>query len=165
MDGHWYALRSKRHKEDVLQKYLAQEGYNTFLPQLRVQPVNPRAKRNKPYFPCYLFVEADMLCVGESYFRWMPNSLGLVTYGTEPAVVERSLISRLRDHLEQLNAQGIQNKPRFSKGEQVLIHAGPFEGFEAIFDSQLAGGERVKVLLKMLSGSYVRMDLPVSQLS
>jgi transcriptional antiterminator RfaH len=38
-----------------------------------VRPVNPRARKTRPYFPGYLFVQADLAAVGLVEFRWMPH--------------------------------------------------------------------------------------------
>ena len=60
MTQKWYALRCKPRKEDAVWRQLVAAGYEGFHPRLRVNPVNPRAKKYRPYFPGYLFLFADI---------------------------------------------------------------------------------------------------------
>jgi len=62
----WYVIHSKPRKENQVNAYLRTQGFETFYPTLRVQPVNPRASRIRPYFPRYLFVHADLDEVGDN---------------------------------------------------------------------------------------------------
>ena len=39
----------------------------------------------------------------------------------------------------------------FKSGDRVLIHDGPFDGFQAIFKKELTGTERVVLLLQAVS--------------
>ena len=56
---HWYALNSKPHQEGRVADYLRQRPVEVYLPLVRVNPVNPRAARVRPYFPGYLFARFD----------------------------------------------------------------------------------------------------------
>jgi transcriptional antiterminator RfaH len=47
-------------------------------------------------------------------------------------------------------------------GETVLVHSGPFAGYEAIFDVRLTGTERVRVLLKLLRNQQLPVELPAA---
>ena len=87
MPEHWYALRSKPRKEDVLWKQLQAVGFEVFYPQLRVHPINPRSRKLIPYFPGYLFIHVDIDLVGLSTFQWMPHTTGLVSFdnGNDPS--------------------------------------------------------------------------------
>jgi transcription antitermination factor NusG len=46
----------------------------------------------------------------------------------------------------------------------VAIHAGPFAGYEAIFDLRLSGSDRVRVLLKMLNNRNLPVELDSKQI-
>ena len=56
----WYALRTRPRKETLACKQAEAQGIETFNPLMRVRPVNPRARKVRPYFPGYVFVLADM---------------------------------------------------------------------------------------------------------
>jgi hypothetical protein len=49
--------------------------------------------------------------------------------------------------------------PRFRRGDPVWIREGLFEGFEGIFDVRLSGGERCRILLKMIHHRFVPIDV------
>jgi transcription antitermination factor NusG len=158
MAHYWYALRSKPRKEDVVWRQVHNGGFETFYPRLRVNPVNPRSKKIKPYFPGYLFVYADLDEVGLSVFRWMPHAIGLVSFGGEPAAVPENLIHAIRKRVEEIADAGGEVLDGLKHGDVVRISDGPFRGYEAIFDDRLPGKERVRVLLELL-GSQRRVPL------
>lgn len=151
MSSYWYALRSKPRKEDVVWQQLRDMGYDVFYPRLRVNPVNPRSKKIRPYFPGYMFVNVDIETVGTSAFQWLPHSTGLVQFGGEPSTVPENLIYAIRKRVEEISAAGGEVFDGLKSGDKVVINYGPFEGYEAIFDTRLPGTERVRILLELLS--------------
>lgn len=160
----WYALRSKPNKEEALWREVAARGVEVFYPRMQVQPKNPRARKLRPYFPGYLFVQLDLEQSGYSLFAWMPHSLGLVSFGSEPAPVQDALIQTLKKKLGEINAAGGELLHDLKQGDAVEIQSGPFAGYEAIFDARLAGSERVRVLLKLLEGRFTKMEVPTGLL-
>jgi len=132
---HWYAMRSKPLKEDMVWGQLNAHGVESFYPRLRVHPINPRSRKIKPYFPGYLFVRVDLETTGISYYKWMPNTLGLVSFGGEPAIVPDNLIYELRKRIKEINDSGGEIFDGLKSGDKIRIQAGPFEGYEAIFMS------------------------------
>jgi transcriptional antiterminator RfaH len=164
MPLHWYALRSKPRKEDVVWKQARDQGFEVFYPRLRVQPVNPRARKVKPYFPGYLFVRADLEAVGQSTFQWMPHSTGLVCFGGEPAPVPENLIHAIRRRVEEIAEAGGEVFDGLRQGDAVRISYGPFEGYEAIFDARIPGSVRVRVLLQLLNERRVPVELEAAHI-
>lgn len=164
MSQYWYALRSKPRKEEALWRQVRAKGVEIFFPRLKVNPVNPRAKKWKPYFPGYMFVHVDLEDLGRSTFRWMPHSLGLVTFGDEPARVPKNLIHAIRRKVEEIAEAGGEVFQGLKKGDEVRIHDGPFEGYKAIFDDRLPGSERVRVLLKLLDDKRIPVELSAGQI-
>lgn len=161
----WYALRSKPRKEEVVWRQVRTQGFETFYPRLRVNPINPRARKVRPYFPGYLFVYADLDEVGVSLFQWMPHAVGLVSFGGEPANVPESLIHTLRKRVEEIAAAGGEVFDGLHQGDVVKISDGPFRGYEAIFDMRIPGTERVRVLLELLSNQRrVPIELSAGQI-
>lgn len=160
MSGQWYVLRSKPNKEEALWQELLARSYEVFYPQIHVKPVNPRSRKVRPYFPGYLFINIDLPVVGYSALAYIPHSYGLVIFDTEPALVPEELIGALRRHMDAVNAAGRGLLDGLKRGEKVLIQAGPFTGYEAIFDASLAGRERVRVLLKLLNKGQIPVELP-----
>lgn len=158
MTQQWYALRSKPRKEDAIWRQLRSDGFEVFYPRLKVNPVNPRSRKIKPYFPGYMFVLVDLEETGVSRFQWMPHTLGLVSFGGEPAHVPDNLIVELRRRVLEISEAGGELFDGLKPGDSVRISSGPFEGYEAIFDARLPGSERVRVLLELLTS---KRRLPV----
>lgn len=155
----WYALRAKPRKEDVVWKQARDQGFEVFYPRLRVNPVNPRSRKVRPYFPGYLFVRADLETAGLSIFQWMPHAVGLVSFGGEAAPVPENLIHAIRRRVEEIAQAGGEAFDGLQHGDTVRISYGPFEGYEAIFDTRIPGSERVRVLLRLLDERRVPVEL------
>src|SRR5687768_11703360 len=162
---HWYVFHCKAQKEQFLCEQLHLRQMETFFPYLRVEPVNPRARKIQPYFPGYLFGHVDLEESGRSNLRWVPGAIGLVDIGGEPAFVSDHLIQTLKQHVDAINASNNTMPERFKRGDAVTIQGGLFSGYEAIFNTRLPGRERVEVLLKMLQGSLIRIELPIQQIT
>lgn len=159
MSLYWYVMHSHPNKEELLWKQILSHGFEAFYPRVRAHPVNPRARKIKPYFPGYLFVRADLESSGVSIFHWMPYATGLVCFGGEPSVVPDPLIAAIQQRIGEIAEAGGELFDRLAAGDLVAIHSGPFAGYEAIFDVRLEGSERVRVLLKMLSQNTIPLEL------
>jgi len=165
MGQDWYALRTKPRKEDAAWRQVEIRDFETFYPRLRVQPVNPRSRKHHPYFPGYLFVLVDLEEVGLNVFKWMPHTLGLVSFGGEPAIVPPHLIETIRKRVNEINAAGGEVFDGLKAGDTVRISDGPFKDYDAIFDARLPGSERVRVLLELLgSQRQVPLELNAGQI-
>lgn len=160
----WYALRSKPRQEEMVWRQIKGQGFEVFYPRLRAHPVNPRARKIKPYFPGYMFVQVDLEEAGISTFQWMPHSLGLVSFGGEPAVVTDALIHAIRTRIEEIEAAGGEIYDGLHQGDRVFIKYGPFAGYEAMFDVRVSGTERVRIFLKWLSGRLVPLELDIAEI-
>jgi len=70
----WYAVQSEPRQEFLACHALTSiAGVRNFLPALRVRPINPRARKMRPFFPGYLFVLVDLAQVGLSAIKWVPG--------------------------------------------------------------------------------------------
>lgn len=175
MTAYWYALHVKPHKERfVYERLLSPEGLpfieskdgaqrviDVYFPSVRVKPKNPRAAKIRPFFPGYLFVRADLAVLGENALSWIPGSHGLVKFGNIPAPVPESLIREVRQRIIKIEEAGGFEMESLKPGDPVKIVEGPFAGYEAIFDMQLSGRERVQVLLAFLSSHPQRIQLGI----
>lgn len=145
----WYVLRTKPHKEMSVYRLLKSRDVTVFYPTVKVDPVNPRSSRIRPYFPGYMFVEANLHEIGQSSLNWLPGSHGLVSFGGEPATVPDQLVEMVKNSAAAWH-QAQQDKRTFQAGDRVRIIEGPLTGYEAIFDTELSGQQRVQVLLAYL---------------
>jgi transcriptional antiterminator RfaH len=155
----WYCIHTKRYKEKWTVRQLMELCDEVYLPLLRQRRVIRRQLTwvVEPLFPGYLFARF----VVEERFRAVRYTPGVVsvvstTYGG-PIEVDGAIIFTLRErstngYVEVLPA------PLFP-GEELEITEGPFKGLRALFQQELKAGERVAVLLELLS-SRVRVELP-----
>lgn len=160
----WYAIRSKPNKEEALWRELEARDVETFYPRIQVNPVNPRSRRIRAYFPGYLFIHVDLEKVGAAPLQFIPHSQGVVTFDSVPPVVPDNLIAALRRRVEEVNAGGGIEFEGLEPGQRVYIHDGPFEGYHAIFDVRLSGSERVRVLIELLNRRQLPLEIQVGQI-
>jgi len=159
----WYAMRSKPNKEDFLARQLEAYNVDFFYPHLQVNPVNPRARKKRPYFPNYLFIHTDLDVVNTSALRWMPGASGLVSFDGEPASVPDPLIDALKRQIDLVNTASRELVNDLKSGDPVIVQDGPFAGYEAIFDVRLPGHDRVRILLNFLQARQVPVELQSRQ--
>ena len=160
----WYVIRSKPNKEDFLSGQLKAHGLEVFYPVLHVKPVNPRSRKIRPYFPGYLFVHVDLDKINVSDLKWTPGASGLVSFDGEPASVPDLLVDTLKKQVDHHNKALRDKTKNFEAGDLVLIQDGPFAGHEAIFDINISGDDRVRVLLSMLQGRQMPVEIDSKQI-
>jgi transcriptional antiterminator RfaH len=160
----WYVIRSKPNKEEFLAGQLSAYGIRVFYPRIRVKTVNPRARKLRAYFPSYLFVYVDLETVSLSTLHWMPGAINLVSFDGQPAPVPEALIAAIERQVEYINASQKNMLLNLKPGDVVSIHDGPFAGYEAIFDGQISGQERVRVLLTFLKNRHIPVELRANQI-
>jgi transcription antitermination factor NusG len=159
----WYVIRSKPNKEEFLAGQLSAYGIKVFYPRIRVKTVNPRARKLRAYFPSYLFIYVDLETISLSTLHWMPGAVNLVSFDGQPASVPETLISAVERQVELINTSQKNMLLDLKPGDVVSIQDGPFAGYEAIFDGQVSGRERVRVLLSFLQNRKIPVELRGSQ--
>lgn len=162
MSFHWYALHVKPHKEPSVHQLLGSLGFEAYYPVLKVTPVNPRSRKERPFFPGYMFVRVNLVETGADTLRWTEGTYGLVQFGGEPTSVPDSLISELQEQLSKYEAT---QAPEFSRGDHVRIVSGLFEGYDAIFDTHISGKDRVQVLLAYLNDQPKKVVLDPAEIA
>ena len=160
----WYVIHCKPRKEELVADQLQIRRVETFSPMIRVQVVNPRARKIRPFFPGYVFIHADLEKDGNSLYQYVPGASGMVSFGGEVAHVPDGLVSAIRKRVDEVNQAGGELFDAVRPGDAVVIHDGPFAGYEGIFDARLPGSERVRVLLKLLQKRQLQVELPAGQI-
>ena len=162
MSSLWYVIQSHPNKEHLLCKQIESLGIEVFYPKIKVKPVNPRARKIRPYFPGYLFIRTEPELIETSVLKWMPHSKGIVSFGGEPSIVPDPVINNILQKIGDSKDSLIELNEELFTGTPVSIGFGLFEGYEGIFDLRLEGTDRVRILLKMLSDQYVPVELEIS---
>jgi transcriptional antiterminator RfaH len=158
----WYVLHSKPNKEDFLFSQLVSRNIKAYYPKLHVSPVNPRARKVKPFFPGYLFVHVDLVYTPLSSLAYVPGLNRLVSFDMHPATVPDEVIATIEKNVDRINQAHANCKQGLKPGDPVIILDGPFKGYNAIFDVALPGSDRVRLLIKLLHGQQKRVQVPVS---
>jgi len=145
----WYLVHTKPRQEDVALANLQRQGYECYLPQMRIERIRRRKAEiaTEPMFPRYLFIRLDRSDQGKS---WSPirSTLGvsqLVHFGARAAKVDDALVDLLRQREQAMPLDAM-----FHSGDSVVITDGPFAGIEAIYQTADAD-RRAFILLEILS--------------
>ncbi|MCE1254157.1 MAG: hypothetical protein LWX83_11495 [Anaerolineae bacterium] len=159
----WYTYNSQPNKENLLWDQIRHHNLDGYFPQIKVKPVNPRARKIRPYFPGYLFIQVDLKTIGISALQYMPYSKGLVSFGGEPAVVPEVLIKSLQERIAWFEEQEVQ-KASFKQGDKIEVVEGWLQGYEAIFDATISGKDRSRILIKTLNEYALRVEIDNHQI-
>lgn len=160
----WYAVQSKPRKEFLACNALTfVAGVRTYLPALRVKPVNPRARKTRPFFPGYLFVLVDLAQVGLSAIKWVPGVVRMLGNNDKPVSIPSPVIEQIRRRVAELQQEDPLGLGQFRRGDRVRITGGLFEGFEGMFDTRLGGRMRARILVEFL-GRLTAAELDVRYL-
>jgi transcriptional antiterminator RfaH len=150
-------------KEGFLVEQLNLKGIESYYPYLRIQPVNPRARKIKPYFPGYIFGRID-LGQHQKESLWLPGLAGVVCFDGIPSYIPDHLIEAIHRRVDQVNAAGRESLDTLKPGDPITIQEGPFKGFEGIFDERLSGEARIRILLTLLNRPQIPLELPEQQI-
>ena len=157
----WYLVHTKPRQEDVALANLQRQGYECYLPQMRIERIRRRKAEiaAEPMFPRYLFIQLDSSDQGKS---WSPirSTLGvsqLVHFGARAAKVDDDLVDLLRQREQAMPLDAM-----FHSGDSVVITDGPFAGIEAIY--QTADAERRAFILLEILSKPVSMQIDTGRL-
>lgn len=155
----WFCIRTNRYKEKWVSQQLTEWCDEVYLPLLRQYKKVRRQLKwvIDPLFPGYLFARFDR----EQALGKVRSTAGvgtvLSTSEEGPIVVGDAIINVLR---ERSSNGYIEIRPAaLSPGEELEVIHGPFEGLTALFEKNLKAGERIVILLDLLS-SRVRVEVP-----
>jgi transcription elongation factor/antiterminator RfaH len=161
IQGHWFALYTKPHKEYLVRDLLTTKKIEVYLPEISVK-TKRRDRRSKcPFFSHYLFARLDPQDGMMAKVRWTPGLRCIVSMDGRPVLVPDEVVQEIRRRLATM-AQ-VEPEDRFRRGEVVRVMRGPFEGLDAVFDRKLSAEGRVRVFLQWISRQVVA-DLDVEDL-
>ena len=161
LDGpRWFAVQTRRGREQQAQFHLANQGYEHFL------PLYPKTRRHarklqtvlSAFFPGYLFVQLDI-----TRQRWRPinGTFGVsrlvMETETRPQPVPAGVVEALHANVDGASVLQLDDRGDLAMGSQVRVLAGPFaEQLGKL--TRLDGNGRVQVLLEILGGA-TRVEL------
>lgn len=142
----WYLLKTKPCQEDRAKYFISLMGIKVLLP-LYTSNSKPR-----PLFPGYMFATFSL-----DLFSKVNNAFGMrkiVRFGGEPATVPATIVEELYDKMDSAGCVELLpqfSAERFKSGDLVAVCRGPFRGWYGVFDHEITGKDRVKILLDTLN--------------
>jgi len=152
----WYAAYTRHQHEKVVANLLVRKGIEVFLPLYpeRSRWADRTKVLQKPLFPCYVFLHADLrfrLAILQT-----PGVHSLVGGNSGPAPIPKEEIEAVRCALESRLL--IEPYPFLSVGDWVRVKAGPLVGIEGILVRK-KNAERLILSVEMLQKSVaVELD-------
>ena len=146
----WYVVHTKPHKETLAVKNLERQGFNAYCPETIQSKRRSKCwqKIVEPLFPRYLFVQLSMGVDNFAPIRSTLGVLGLVKFGSQPAVISESAIAVIQTQENELK-RNCDKQPNWQTGDLLEILEGPFSGMKGVFFKE-EGLERVSLLLDIL---------------
>jgi transcription antitermination factor NusG len=126
----WYAIRVRPRWEKVVASALHSKEYEEFVPVYRKRSLwSDRVKEiDLPLFPGYVFCRSDWS--GRPPLITTPGVIGILRFGSSPAVISQQEIDALRAVVQSGAHAGPW--PYLSEGQRVRILRGALAGLEGI---------------------------------
>ncbi len=155
----WYVVHTKPQKELLAASMLAERlRLSVYLPEVlqtyrqRVQP--------RPFFPRYVFVQADLNLVEPTAINAIPGVICLVAFGDKPQALPPDMVNAIHERIDAINAAGGLPRHDFHPGDRVRLTAGPLQGLEAVFEGPMRPSQRVMIFLEFL-GRMQKTEVPI----
>jgi transcriptional antiterminator RfaH len=155
----WYALHTNPRQEDRADLNLKAWQVETLNPKMMESKLNKntgqRSYQVKPLFPGYIFAKFkayDML----HKIRYTRGVCMIVSFGGTPLPVDEDIIHIIRRRMGEAGMIKIQDD--FKRGTPIMIQEGRFKGLTGIFEHEMSGSDRIRVLLDAIS-CQVHLDI------
>ena len=150
----WLVIQTRPNQERTAVLHLAQRDVEPYCPMFLEPPWHRRAPRGPvPLFTSYVFV----YCIPKEHLArvvFCPGVLRPVSFVQRLATVEPELIAFLR---ERSGDRGYivheEIAGRIPEEAKVKVLDGPLRGMEGVLRGYLRGGQRARVLLRLLCGN------------
>jgi len=161
---YWFVVNTKPRNEDRAAANLADGGIEVLAPKLKLKKYKNGRLVDviEQMFPNYIFVKFHPV----DEFRLVKYTRGVKTivhFGNKIIPLQDEVIEFIKSRL--VDGIATLQKPKFKKGEKVLIKDGPFKGLSGIFEKEMEGKERVMILLdsvQFAASMEIDLDLVVS---
>jgi transcriptional antiterminator RfaH len=142
----WYVVATKPRNEDRAANNLQQGKIEVLAPRLRLRKFKEGqfVYQVEPMFPGYIFVKFHP--VDEFHLvKYTRGIKTIVNFGGQVVPIRDDLIEYIRSRLD--DGIATVQKKQFQEGEKILVKDGPFKNLSGVFEKELAGKERVAILL------------------
>ena len=154
----WYVARTKPRQEQTANVNLLRQGFETYLPNLKViKRIRRRQElRLEPMFPQYIFLRPGCNEQSIAPVRSTFGILGIVRFGQNPAVLSSSTLAAITALESRQNQSSIEELSAIVPGSKVMVVEGPLAGMEGLVAA--VSMKRVEVLMHLL-GADTKVSL------
>jgi len=153
-DLSWYLLQAYHKHEDRAEGNLKSLGIEILAPKVEERRYNyctgAITRHAKPLFPGYLFAKfrASDLYHKVRYTRGVRQ---LVSFGDFPTVIDEEIITMIQSRIREDGFARVDTDEDLKPGDQVVIRDGPLKTFAGVFERQMKGADRVRILIQTVS--------------
>lgn len=148
----WYAIHTHPKEEERATNNLNAWNVETFNPKVRERRLNPftgaPTYEKRPLFPRYIFArfDAGRLLSKVIFTRGVRQVVG---FGNGPVPVEDEIINFIK---ERMGEDGlIHLGEELKRGDLVTVQGGLLDELSGIFEHEIKGTDRVKILLSAIN--------------
>lgn len=145
----WFVVQTKPRQEERAQYFLAEKGFEAYLPRMEVVTVRgfKRALIQKALFPNYLFARFDEE-ENLAQVRWTKGVVKILPVSSRPQAVDEGIIHNIK---QLARKDGVIRKKSLKPKDRVRIARGPFKDLLGIFENWCSDKGRVRVLLDLIN--------------
>lgn len=146
----WYLAYTKPRQEEVAKVNLDQQGFESYLPLYKKFKKTEQGPVSifEPMFPRYIFFRPGQAGQSISTVRSTRGISTLVRFGFEPAVIDETLLRRIRLLEEDRSHATLLELSNLKPGQTVRLKHTALGGAEGLVQS--VSSKRVAVLLDIL---------------
>ena len=158
----WYVVHCKPKSEHIAQDNLERQGFVCYLPMLKVySPRKASQVRHEVMFPRYLFCQTSSPDQSIAPIRSTLGVLTLVRFGSQPAVLDASIITQIRQLESHEQARDAGDLSGLQAGDAIRVVSGPLASLEGLIHQ--VSDQRIAVLLELL-GKPLKINLKLSEI-
>lgn len=174
-DLKWYVLKSISGQENKVKTYIENEmkrlGFESYVTQVVIPMEKVIVLRNgkkvpkeKPYYPGYLMVEANLVGEIPHIIKNIPGVISFLslTKGGDPVPMRKSEVNRMLGRMDELSEFATELEIPFVVGENVKVIDGPFNGFNGTVEKILEDKKKLEVSV-LIFGRKTPMELSFMQ--
>lgn len=160
MEKKWYVVRAVSGKEKKVKEqieseisHLRMEEYvsQVLIPTEKIYQIRNGKKisKERSFFPGYVLIEAALVGEIPHILRNIPNVLGFLGTGGEPAPLRMSEVNRILGKVDELAESEEELNVPYIVGETVKVIDGPFNSFSGIIEEVNEEKKKLKVSVKI----------------
>ena len=171
----WYVLKAISGQENKVKNYIETEIKRLGFEQYVTQVVIPMEKvillrngkkvpKEKPYYPGYLMVEADLMGEIPHIIKNIPGVISFLslTKGGDPVPMRKSEVNRMLGRMDELSEFATDLEIPYVVGENVKVVDGPFNGFNGTVEKVNEEKRKLEVMVKIF-GRKTPLELSFMQ--